>query len=396
LQPAARALTRPPGRRIVAPVPVLETAAKSLLRRARRVDAWFLSRAGLNLYRGCAHDCAFCDGRAEGYYVEGEFGRDVQAKTNAIDLLRTELPSLSRRAPSGFLLLGGGVGDSWQPAERGLLLARRALEALEPTALPVHVLTRSTLVLRDLDVLERLAATRRVLVSISFSGVDDRTAEVLEPGAPRPSERLRALETVRARGLAAGVFLMPLLPHITDGDAALGRTLRALQGAGAQYAVPAGLTLKDGRQKDHYLRVVGARRPDLAARYEALYTGDRWGRPAGGRDPEAAVLPLLRAHGIPPRIPRRLFEGVLDDRDLVTVLLQHLDVLARAEGRRTQWWRAAKVLADSPEPVHRALLAGALPEEEAAVVREILRTRTCSEYERLLALFTAPDRAPSR
>ena len=147
------------------------SAAKSLLRRQKRVDSWFLSRCGMNLYRGCGHDCAYCDGRAENYAVEGEFGAEVEVKVNAVELLRRELAPAPRRrgsAPSGFVLLGGGVGDSYQPAEERYGLARRALELLLELGRPVHVLTKSALVERDLDLLARIHERSRAIVSMSF------------------------------------------------------------------------------------------------------------------------------------------------------------------------------------------------------------------------------------
>ncbi len=140
-------------------VTLREIPARSLLRKQKRVDSWFLSRCGMNLYRGCGHDCAYCDGRAEKYAVEGEFGAEVEVKVNAVELLRRELGPAARRresAPSGFVLLGGGVGDSYQPAEERYGLARRALELLLELGRPVHVLTKSALVERDLDLLARI------------------------------------------------------------------------------------------------------------------------------------------------------------------------------------------------------------------------------------------------
>lgn len=368
--------------------------AASLLRRGRRVDSWFVSRAGLNLYRGCAHDCAFCDGRAETYRVDGEFGRDVQAKANAPELLRRELGVASRRAPSGFVLLGGGVGDSYQPAEKELGLARRALEALADAGAPVHVLTRSALVLRDVDLLERIGSTGPVLASFSFSTTDDRLADRLEPGSTRPSERLRAMETLRSRGIPVGVCLMPILPVLADSEAALSRTVRALADAGAQYVVPAGLTLKEGRQKEHYLGALHEWNPGLAARCRALYGADRWERPvAGDEDAMRRAHAVLRRHRLPCRIPRRLFDGLLSDRDRVVVMLEHMDAFARARGEPTRWGGVAGLVARSPELPHRLLAIGGLaaagPEAEGAV-RDLLREGTCAQYERLASFDTCP------
>ncbi len=99
---------------------IKETEAKSILRKHKKIDSWFLSRYGMNLYRGCTHNCVYCDGRAEGYYVEGEFGKDVVVKVNAVEILKKELDPKRKRIPfkRGFILVGGGVGDSYQPIEK--------------------------------------------------------------------------------------------------------------------------------------------------------------------------------------------------------------------------------------------------------------------------------------
>ena len=98
---------------------VHEIQAKSVLIKRKHIDSWFVSLYGMNLYRGCQHNCAYCDGRAEGYYVEGEFGRDIWVKINAPEILRRELDPARRRKPlkGGYFFLGGGVGDSYQPLE---------------------------------------------------------------------------------------------------------------------------------------------------------------------------------------------------------------------------------------------------------------------------------------
>ena len=96
---------------------IREIEAKSILRKHKKIDSWFISHYGMNVYRGCSHNCVYCDGRSEGYYVDGEFGEDVTAKVNAIEVLRRELDPKRKRTPfkRSFIMVGGGVGDSYQP-----------------------------------------------------------------------------------------------------------------------------------------------------------------------------------------------------------------------------------------------------------------------------------------
>jgi DNA repair photolyase len=110
-------------------VNIREIKAKSILLKHKKIDSWFVSRYGMNLYRGCAHNCMYCDGRSERYQVDGVFGENVVVKTNAVEVLRRELKPIGRRVklkPS-YIMVGGGVGDSYQPAEETYQLTRRTL-----------------------------------------------------------------------------------------------------------------------------------------------------------------------------------------------------------------------------------------------------------------------------
>lgn len=151
-------------------MPLIETRAKSLLRKQKKIESWFVSRYGMNLYRGCTHNCAYCDGRAEKYRVQGEYGRDVEVKVNAAQLLKKELDPSRRRIPlkKGFVFVGGGVCDTYQPAEQTCGLTRGALEILADSNFPVHILTKSTLVLRDAELIRKINTNTRAMVSFSF------------------------------------------------------------------------------------------------------------------------------------------------------------------------------------------------------------------------------------
>jgi DNA repair photolyase len=376
---------------------VTEIQAKSVLRKFRRIDSWFVAKSGLNLYRGCGHDCAYCDGRAEKYRVEGEFGSEVAVKVNAVEVLRRELvPRRTTTAPrwSGFVVLGGGVGDSYQPAEAQYRIARGTLELFEALAVPVHVLTKSTLVLRDADILERMArgGRSRAVVSFSLSSADDAASAAFEPNVPPPSERLRALETLAKRGVPGGIFLLPVIPHVTDSREMVDGALAAAASAGARYVVFGGMTLKEGRQRDHFLSVLSRARPELAPRYAELYPGDEWGRAAGSYYARINRMfgPLAEQRGLPPRIPLGLFEGIVKGDDLAVVLLDQVHAMLELAGEPSRFGRAAWQLsraAGGGGPAGAGAPAG-LDASAAALVDEIRRTGTARLYEELLSRFS--------
>jgi len=228
---------------------IQEKEAKSILRRQKKIDSWFLTHYGMNLYRGCTHNCVFCDGRSEKYRVEGTFGSTVEVKTNAIELLQKELnPSRKRKPmPNSFIMLGGGVCDAYQPAEKQYKLARKTLELIAEYRYPVHILTKSTLVERDLDLLQTINQQTKALVSFSLSSANDQLSQIFEPGVPAPSERLASMRKLKKAGISCGLFLMPVIPFLTDTPDAIKKTIQNAKDAGAEFGIFGTMTLKEGR-----------------------------------------------------------------------------------------------------------------------------------------------------
>ena len=154
--------------------------------------------------------CIYCDSRSQCYGIE-DFDGEVLIKANAIELLRREL---ARKRIKG-LIGTGSMNDPYMPLERSVRLTGRALEVIAEFGFPVHVLTKSDLVLRDLDTLLAINRTRAV-VSFTITTADDDLARQVEPGAPPPSARFRAMATLAERGIPTGVLLMPVLPFLED------------------------------------------------------------------------------------------------------------------------------------------------------------------------------------
>ena len=321
---------------------IREIEAKSILLKRKYIDSWFVSRYGMNLYRGCQHNCAYCDGRAEGYYVEGEFGRDVGVKINAPEILRRELDPSRRRKPlkGGYFFLGGGVGDSYQPVEEKYRLSRQALEILAGFDYPVQVLTKSTLVRRDLDLLQQINRQRRALVCFSISSVDERISRIFEPGVPAPRERLETLGYFKARGIPCGLFLLPVIPYVTDRPEVLEETLRQAKDVGAEY-----------------YRRLHERFWEIAAKYEIAL-----------------------------RMPPELYSDLLDDRDRIVVMLEQMDYLFRLRGKSSPYGYAARAVARWEGPISdlREKQIPGISGKAGALIREILSTGSAKEYEQLL------------
>jgi DNA repair photolyase len=371
---------------------IREIEAKSILRKHKKIDSWFISRYGMNLYRGCTHNCVYCDGRSEAYYVDGEFGKDVTVKVNAIELLRRELDPKRKRVPfkRSFIMMGGGVGDSYQPLERKYELTRKALELMYEYNLPVHMLTKSTLIKRDVDILKRINEQSRAIVSFSFSSVDDKISAIFEPGVPPPDERLQAISFFKNEGIACGMFLLPVIPFITDTSELLEQTVSRAKEAGVDFVIFGGMTLKEGRQQEYFYDALRRTHPELIAEYQNIYRGSEWGEAT--REYYGSISQrfnsIAQKYRMPRRMPPVLYRDILEQNDLAVVILEHIDYLLKLEGKSSPFGYAAYSISQLKEPL--STMKGELQKIKGvskaveAVILEILETGSSSYYEKLL------------
>jgi DNA repair photolyase len=277
---------------------IIQIQAKTLLARVKEPDDWFGLYYNMNLYRGCQHQCIYCDSRSECYQIE-DFNHDVLIKANAIELLRHEL--------SGKRVIGtigtGSMNDPYMPLETSVQLTHRALEVIAESGFPVHVITKSDLVLRDIDLLEEIDRRTYAAVTFTITTADDLLSRQIEPGAPVSSRRLAALQMLSQRGLLAGVTLMPVLPFIEDTEENIRAILRLAHAAGARYILPAfGMTLRD-RQRSYYYDRLDLLFPDLRPRYEKAF-GERYSAPArNARLLEQILAELCEQLGIATKMP---------------------------------------------------------------------------------------------
>src|SRR5690348_5200213 len=227
----------------------------------------------LNPYTGCAHRCAFC-------YVRGferradrpsgaRYGTVVRVKTNFVAQLRSELARKSWKREAVAI---GAATDPYQPAEAKYRLTRGTIETLSEFLTPFHVITRGPLIVRDLDVLARAARRVKLSVSVSISTLDPKEWRLLEPGAPDPRIRLKAVRALSDAGIEVGVAIAPVMPGVTDAAATLAAVVRAARDSGATRVWSRGLYLAPGT-KEHFLEALARGWPEEAARYARLYRG---------------------------------------------------------------------------------------------------------------------------
>lgn len=297
-------------------------------------------------YRGCAHGCRYCDGRAERYYVEGDFERDLVVRGDVPDRLKAELPTLRER---GMVSFGSGVTDPYQclEAERSLVGRCAQALALAGRALPAMVMTKSALVLRDLETWKAVNERAGFLLLVSIATVDEALRETMEPGASPIAARLEALRAFKRAGCATGVLAMPFLPGLSDGEDSIRRLYSACAEARVDFVMPGGLTLRPGRQKDYYLAALRAFRPDLVAGTEAIYRNERpSGAPAAevSRALAARVGAVRREFRIPWLLPHAIFARLLPPHDALRILYRDMIELYADRGIDT---RALSASADA-------------------------------------------------
>jgi DNA repair photolyase len=275
-------------------ITVHEVTARSALNKvpeASRVPF----RWTVNPYRGCSIACVFCFARKTHEYLDLDTGHDFESqivvKTNVGEVLRRELARKSWRHE--HVAMGTNV-DCYQRLEGRYRLMREIIPALTDARNPFSILTKSALILRDLDLLTAAAAVSEVSAALSVGSVDRDIRGAVEPGAPPPQRRLDVVRALTGAGIPCGVLMAPVLPFLTDSDAQLEATVRAIAAAGAAYVSPIVLHLRPGA-REWWQTWLCRERPDLLPRYAELY-GDRAYAPTGYQRAITEKVRALAAH----------------------------------------------------------------------------------------------------
>lgn len=280
-----------------------EMRCKSVL---NRVAPPMPFRWSANPYRGCQHACAYCYARPSHitFDLDGarEFEQQIFVKVNAPDVLRTELRRPSWRREVVNI---GSIVDPYQPVEGRYRITRGMLEELAAAWTPVHIVTKNTMVVRDIDVLRAVQERAGCGVFMSVTTLDVELARRMEPGTPPPLSRLAAVERLVRAGIPAGVMLAPLLPGITDGAEALAALAAAAAAHQACFLV-GGMLHLGPNVEPYFLPFLERERPSLVPAYRRLYRG-AYAPATSYRERVRERLDLLRAeYGLPagPPAPR--------------------------------------------------------------------------------------------
>lgn len=258
-----------------------EVRAKSVLNRVPGGSYGF--NWTVNPYRGCTHACVFCFARPTHTYLGWDAGRDFEreivVKVNTPERLRAELGRPSWRRE---LVALGTNTDPYQWVEGRYRMMPEILAALEQARTPVSVLTKSPLVLRDIEIFVRMATGLPVSVNLSVPTLDEKVWRATEPHTPHPRARLEAVAELRRRGIDSGVMIAPLMPGVNDDPEQVEPIVELAREADASFVTGVALHLR-GEVRDVFFGWLDAKRPDLLPLYERLFAGGRARMPAADR-----------------------------------------------------------------------------------------------------------------
>jgi DNA repair photolyase len=322
---------------------------KNIKKNTRLMDYYFMGKYSFSPYMACQHACKYCDGRAEKYYMEGDFEKDIIIRENLPDLLATKLPTYRER---GSFLIGSGISDPYQPIEASQGIMKECLEQVIDTKFSVSVMTKSDLALRDLDLYDAINQKTRAILMVSLVYPDDQHRKIIEPYASSVESRLEMIRQFKARDIPVCVMAMPLLPKICDDMTSVTQLFDKLKALEVDVIMASGLTLRPGKQKELYFQMIKDHYPHLLEEYKKIYMGNY---PSG--NPEnwytsktmPPIYQALKERSIPNFLPHKIYKGIYPAYDEVYFLIKHMkqlykysstsiEPLKKADAHYKQWY----------------------------------------------------------
>ena len=263
-----------------------------------RINVWFLPfRWGINTYRGCEHNCVYCNARYTHEFLglsTGEFAHKIVVKDNAAEALGKQFSAEKWRSELTVNL--ATVSDPYQPAEKRFGITRSVLEVFLKHHNALLLTTKSDRVLKDVDLLAEIAATGFLNVVVSLATIDEGLRNEIEPLAASVNRRLKVIRELSRRGITVGVTMIPLLPLISDGEGDMEKLVRAAAEAGADYVIPDTLNMR-GEARGRFMDFLGHRYSDLVKDYERLYATDSCDKQYA-REVRRKASKLIKQYGV--------------------------------------------------------------------------------------------------
>lgn len=245
-------------------VPMDYISAKSIISRNKN-SSWFGNDYNMNVYKGCCHGCIYCDSRSDCYGIKNF--DTVHAKENALSIIQSELKSKIRKGVIGT----GSMSDPYNPFEKKLLLTRKSFELINTYGFGASVITKSTLITRDIDIFQKIKKHSPILCKITITTADDVLCKKIEPNVATSSQRFNAVRSLSKSGIYTGILLMPILPFINDNKNNILNIIHLAKENGAKFIFPSfGVTLRNN-QRDYFYDRLDSIFPGLKFKYIKTY-----------------------------------------------------------------------------------------------------------------------------
>jgi len=278
---------------------------KTALNKLKYPDSWFWARYTTNPYSGCGHTCIYCDARSNRYYLEQDFENEVIVKSNFDVILEKTIRESRTLLPD--VVGPGGVSDAYQPIEVEIKNTQKLLKVFQKYKFPVNIATKSKLITRDIDILQRIAKDTWCTVGFSITSMDQDLINFLEPYSSPTSDRLKALKFIKenAPEIQAGTYFMPIIPYLEDNDENLEGVIKESKNAGADFILfSPGLTLRNSQANFFINKLKNSEYKDIVEPLLHLFKGKEYPASDYALKMHSKLNKLCNDYKIPFRVKR--------------------------------------------------------------------------------------------
>jgi DNA repair photolyase len=314
---------------------------KSVLNKLKYPDSWFWSRYTLNPYSGCAHACIYCDARSQRYYLE-DFENEVIIKTNFDKKLDLRLKRARTLLPD--VIAPGGVNDAYQPIEKKVENTRKVLQVIAKHKYPINIATKSKLIVRDIDILKKIADDTWCTVGFSITTTNEELAKFLEPYSSSPSERFEALRILKkeAPNIQVGTYLIPIIPFLEDNEDNLEDIIKQSHEVGADFVLfSPGLTLRDSQADFFIKKLKESKYSNVVKPLLELYKGQIYPPAEYARKLHPKLLKLCEKYKTPVRVKRWIPSDYRKWNYKISEILlntEYMNTLRTGKSNKTMMW----------------------------------------------------------
>ncbi|MEX2753142.1 MAG: radical SAM protein [Candidatus Freyarchaeota archaeon] len=298
-----------------------------------------------------------------------------------------------RNREKGIVAVGGGIGDSYQPLEKKYEVTRKVLEVIKELNFPIFILTKSSLVERDTDLIEEINRQSLAMVAFSITSLEEEVWKTWEPRASPPEERLGVIGKFSKLGIPTGVVMMPILPFISDGAESIEKLVSRAKVEGASFILVGGLTLRD-RQKRYYYQKLQEKHPELIPKYLQIYGEQGYhANEEYNQKLNSIILQACRRYEMPLKIPHKIFHGKISIKDECSHVLQQIAYLLDIKGKIGSAYRkAANQIYKTTQDIAKLTKEGRITEipgvgeKIGKIIQEIIQSGESQYYQELMKL----------